>query len=143
MNNLKIRFIKSEDIKSLLTFYTKDRDYPKKPRKMDYDEDDIDSYIKSDHCKIVVAKIDNDVVAYSIFYDLITWGYIDEICVNKSHRNIGVGTKIFKWIEKKYKNKWYCIEIAAHAENTEMIKYLTKLGFITDDKLVWKFKVLK
>ena len=142
---LVIRFIKPEDVESLMTFFTKQRDYPKTPKdaNLDYDETEIKEYIKSTHDHIVVSKIGKNVTGYAVVYDLTTWGYIDELCINKNFRGMGIGTKMFNWIENQYKDKWYSVEMAAYEEDTEMVDYLHKLGYGKDEKLVWMFKGLK
>ena len=142
-DRVKIRLLKKRDISSLLTFYTKQRDYPKKPRDYDYDGTELELYRKSDHCHILVAILGNKVVGYSIFYDLLTWGYIDELCVHKDYRNRHIGTTMFNWIEDKYREKWTCVEMAALVEDKEMIFYMSKLGFGCEKGLVWKSKGLK
>lgn len=96
----------------------------------------IEKRIKSRKGIFLVAVEDENIVGLidgyiidSIYYKEKV-GYLDHVCVDKKHRNKGIGTKLIEEFTKKMKTKNVAyLKLNAFENNTPAVNLYKKLGF--------------
>ena len=115
-------------------FHKRTKEYPK------IKKEDIKNNI------ILVAEIDNNIIGYiwgSIHkrkaHELSIMGYIDEICVNQKYRTKGVGKRLLKLLETKFRQK-KCDHMVTHTDYDNEIaqKSYSNYGMLPVTIEYWK-----
>ena len=70
-------------------------------RELDYEIEE--KSFNNDFLKVLIYE-DNGIKGVLVYQDLIDILMIDYIVVDKTNRNLGVGTKLLVFLEEKYKN---------------------------------------
>lgn len=83
------------------------------------------------------SKIKN-IIGFVLYYDHITWGYIEIICVDEKYRNKGIGNDLLNSVTNI---KWSNVELCCHLTDVDMIEYFEKRGFVcSNQKTEWLYK---
>lgn len=89
--------------------------------------------LKNKNTYFLKATYLNEIVGYIGIYFVQNEGYIYNIAVKKSYRNLGIGSMLLKKIlcvcHKEYKLKFLSLEV--RKSNLAAIKLYEKFGFIT------------
>lgn len=100
-----------------------------------YGEYDFTEHIKSGN---IYVCDDNGVVGFTVFYDHITWAYIEILCVDKNHRGFGVGKSLLESVKNE---KWGVIELCCHDMDKDVIDFVEKCNFIKSNQITnWYYK---
>lgn len=90
-----------------------------------------------DNSNIYVYDIDK-IVGFILFYDHITWAYIEVLCVDKNFRGNGIGNKLLNTIKNE---SWNRIELCCHISDVDVINFVEKCNFIPSDQITsWYYK---
>jgi len=77
-------------------------------------------------------------LGFILFFDHVTWGYIELLCVSKYHRNKNVGKSLLNSVNNK---KWGVVELCCLVDDVETIKFTKKCGFIPSNQITeWYYK---
>lgn len=102
-----------------------------------YTKKDFESYISNGN--IYIYKEYNDILGFVLFYDHVTWIYVELICVDKNHRNRGIGKKLLQSF-----NFAKCIELCCHINDKETIKFIEKCDYkLSNQTTKWFVKINK
>lgn len=142
MEALKIRQATIEDLETLYNFeqgiITVERPWDPTLDKDPINYYDLKKYVLADDVEVVVAVINNKIVASAYAQIRVAKEYLDHeryahlgfMFVKSEHRGKGINGEIIlvleKWIENKGVNE---IRLEVYAENTNALSAYTKKGF--------------
>lgn len=86
--------------------------------------------LHGEYKEIYIAKIDGLFVGFVIiqFYGVLQ-GYIQTICVKSEYRNMGIGSSLLKYSEKRINEKSPNVFLCVSSFNLKAQKLYFKLGF--------------
>jgi len=107
-----------------------------------YTPEEIENIINDEKTPVFVAVLDGKVVGHAFCIFHIHDGeknindfkslYIDDLCVEKNCRNIGIGRQFFEYIKEYAKNNgFYNIVLNVWEANTNAVKFYESLGMTT------------
>lgn len=137
IDGLEVRPATAADVSSALQFFKHDRNLDHPERSFEYGEEDLRAYIEAPHCLFLVAISGGEVVGLVIAYDLVTWGYCDEICVAHQSRGGGIGEALLQAVDRIGAGRWACLEVCYDRADPKTGQYLRGQGFDGDEHLVW------
>jgi len=101
-----------------------------------YDEYDFTEHIKNKNIKVYQ---DNSILGFIMFYDNVTWCYIETLVVDNKHRNKGIGKKLIESIKK---DKWRQVELCCHISDLDIITFAEKCNFKPSNQLTkWYYEL--
>ena len=90
----------------------------------------VNEYKNNPYNRIIVYLIDDKVVGFINYYDIIDRLEIANFNVLDYFQNKGIGSKLIDYVIKKYQNKYQNITLEVRSDNEKAIHLYKKKGFI-------------
>ena len=96
---------------------------------------DFSKYIENGNINVFDS---GGVIGFVLFFDHITWGYIELLCVDPQNRLDGVGKKLIDSINNP---NWGVVETCCHLSDMDSNLFVRKCGFVpSNQETVWYVK---
>ncbi len=99
-------------------------------------EYDFIKYVENGNINVYEDK--NEICGFVLFFDHITWGYIELLCVDPKNRLSGIGEKLINSVND---DKWGVVEVCCHLSDEESNLFVKKCGFdLSNQETTWYVK---
>jgi len=119
-----IRIATISDVSSILNVYTHihTKSMINRVKNTEYD---FTKYVENGNINVYEDTLDG-VCGFVLFFDHITWGYIEMLCVSPKNRLSGIGRKLLNSVSN---NSWGVVEVCCHLFDEESNLFVKKCGF--------------
>ncbi len=143
-----VRDASSKDVPAITHIFNSYRNDSQPGRVADYEEEDFAAYIGVPHCKLLIAEawapeLRGTILGFALAYDMVTWGYLDILCVRPEHRGHNIGSHLLSCLETGYADRWGELEVCYYEDDDIIEGYLKRRGYIDHEDVVWCVKPLK
>jgi ribosomal protein S18 acetylase RimI-like enzyme len=154
---MRLRLATRHDLDQIVDIFNTSRNDPRDGMEVEYRKHDFAAYLDATHCLLVVAYepaiigasgLDYEFLAterilgFCLAYDLVTWGFVDILCVRPEARKMGIGSELLHWIEDLYDHRWGAIELCYNGYDPQLHQFVRKHGYGEPEDLVWVSKKL-
>lgn len=100
-------------------------------------KDDFISYINNG---IINVYDDGVIKGFVLFFNHVTWGYIELICVNMKYRGCGIGELLVNSVKN---DNWNQVETCCFIDDDSTINVFKKYKFKRSNQITdWYYKIL-
>jgi ribosomal protein S18 acetylase RimI-like enzyme len=129
-----IRLSRIDDLKEIKRIYTQ-VSYKNMIDDVRYGDNDFTSHIENNN---IYVYDDGLIKGFILFYDHITWCYIELLCVDEYFRNQGIGKKLINSVKNE---NWRCIELCCHITDHNIIDFVKSCDFKSSNQITeWFIK---
>ncbi|VVB75731.1 Acetyltransferase (GNAT) family protein [Candidatus Tiddalikarchaeum anstoanum] len=133
-----------EDIPEIYRLYTKETNLGHDFEPILHKIKDFYDYLKNKQSILLVYKIEGEVAGFTLLYDMISWGYLDIICINKKYRNKGIASKLIEHALDIRHEAWESLEACYFEGDNGVESFFKKNNFTLNKKpTIWVAKDTK